>query len=110
MSTARKLGVVARVAGQQARRSRTLAAIWTGMRTTGRTFGKIAHHLWLEVTGAVFLAMAAMGGVAAVREYTKFAAGHATRGRVALAACFTLTFGWFGLSSFWRVKRSSKRS
>jgi hypothetical protein len=53
--------------------------------------------------------MAAFGGIAGVREYTKYAAGRATAGRVAIAVCFTLTFAWFGLSSFWRGRRKSQR-
>jgi hypothetical protein len=97
------------VAAQQARRSQTLGAVWNAMRATGRSLGKILHQLWLEVIGAVFLAMAAMGGIAMVHEYAKFAAGRATISRVAIAACFTLAFGWFGMSSFWRVKRSNSK-
>jgi hypothetical protein len=107
VSTFRKLGVVARVAGQRAGRNRTFNAVMTGVRTTARSFGRAAHQLWLEVTGAVFLAMAAFGGVAGVREYMKYAAGRATAGRVAIAVGFTLTFAWFGLSSFWRTRRKS---
>lgn len=109
VSTLRKLGVVARVAGQQAGRSRTFNAIMRGVRATGRSFGSAAHQLWLEVTGTVFLAMALFGGVAGVREYMKYAAGQTTAGRVAVAVCFTLTFAWFGLSSFWRGRRKSQR-
>jgi hypothetical protein len=109
VSALRKLGIVARVAGQQAGRSRTFTAVMSGVRATGRSFGLAAHQLWLEVTGTVFLAMAAFGGVAGVREYMKYAAGRATVGRVAIAFCFTLAFAWFGLSSFWRVKRRSQR-
>ena len=109
VSALRKLGVVARVAGQQAGRNRTIRAVMGAVRTTARSFGRALHQLWLEVTGTVFLAMAAFGGIAGVREYTKYAAGHATAGRVAIAICFTLTFAWFGLSSFWRVRRKSQR-
>ena len=109
VSALRKLGVVARIAGEQAGRNRTLSALMGAVRTTARSFGRALHQLWLEVTGTVFLAMAAFGGVAGVREYMKFAAGHATAGRVAIAICFTLTFAWFGLSSFWRVRRKSQR-
>ncbi len=100
---------MARVAGQLAGRNRTLSAVMGAVRTTARSFGRALHQLWLEVTGTVFLAMAAFGGIAGVREYMKYAAGHTTAGRVAIAGCFTLTFAWFGLSSFWRVRRKSQR-
>lgn len=109
VSTLRKMGIVARVAGQQAGRSRTLNAVMGGARATARSFGRVAHHLWLEVTGTVFLAMATFGGVTIVREYMKYAAGRTTAGRVAIAVGFTMTFAWFGLSSFWKVRRKSQR-
>jgi hypothetical protein len=109
VSALRKLGVVARVAGNQAGRNRTVNAILSGVRTTARSFGRAANQLWLEVTGTVFLTMALFGGIAGVREYVKYANGQTTAGRVAVAVCFTLTFAWFGLSSFWRVKRKSQR-
>jgi hypothetical protein len=109
VSALRKLGVVARVAGQQAGRSRTFSAVMSGVRTAARSFGLAAHQLWLEVTGTVFLAMAVFGGIAGVREYMKYAAGRAPAGRVAIAFCFTVAFAWFGLSSFWRVRRKSQR-
>src|SRR5690242_20698575 len=102
VSTLRKLGVVARIARDQAGRSRTLSAVVSAARTTVRSFGRAAHHLWLEVTGTVFLAMAVFGAAALVREYMKYSTGHATASRLAVAICFTLTFAWFGLSSFWR--------
>ena len=84
-------------------------AALSAVKATARSFGHILHLLWLEVIGTVFLAMAAVGGIAFVREYTKYEAGHATAGRVAVAICFTVTFAWFGLSSFWRVRRKSQR-
>jgi hypothetical protein len=110
LSTLRKLGVVARVAGQRAGRNRTLGAAMGAVRTTFRSFARAGHQLWLEVTGTVFLVMAVFGGVTGFHEYTKYAAGQATMGRVVIAACFTLTFAWFGLSSFMRARRNSQRS
>jgi hypothetical protein len=97
------------VAAQQAGRSRTFNAVMSGARTTARSFGRAAHQLWLEVTGTVFLTMALFGGVTGVREYMKYANGRTTAGRVAVAVCFTLAFAWFGLSSFWKVRRKSQR-
>jgi hypothetical protein len=103
------LGVAARVAGEQAGRSRTGRAIMTSVRATARSFGRILHQLWLEVTGTLFLTLAVVGAVALVREYTQYEAGRATAGRVAVAVCFTAAFAWFGLTSFWRVRRKSQR-
>ncbi|HLZ41383.1 MAG TPA: hypothetical protein VKQ11_10490 [Candidatus Sulfotelmatobacter sp.] len=109
VSTWRKVGVVARVAGQQAGRSRTYNAIMSATRATARSFGRVLHQLWLEVTGVLFLVMALSLGGAAFKEYGKYHAGQIGPGRAAAAACFALTFAWFGLTSFWRVKRKSQR-
>lgn len=109
VSSLRKLGVAARVARDQAGRSRTFNAIMAGVRTTARSFAHAMHQLWLEVTGTVFLAIAAFGGFALVREYMKYEAGRTTVGHVAIAVCFTLAFAWFGMSSFLRVRRKSQR-
>lgn len=110
VSTLQKLGIVARVARNQAGRSRTVSAVMSGVRTTVRSFTHSAHQLWLEVTGTLFLSIAAFGAVTTVREYMKYAAGHTTASHVGVAAGFTVTFGWFGVSSFWRTKRKSPRS
>jgi len=67
------------------------------------------HQLWLEVTGTLFLAIAFFGALALVREYTKYHSGQTTAGRVAIAVAFTASFAWFGLTSFWKVKRKSQR-
>jgi hypothetical protein len=109
LSTLRKLGTAARIATQQAERNRTTRAVVGAVRTTARSFGSATHQLWLEVTGTVFLSIALFGGIALVREYLKYEAGRTTAGRVAIAICFTIAFAWFGLTSFWRVRRKSQR-
>jgi hypothetical protein len=96
------------VAAQQAKRSRTVRAATSAVSTMARAFGRVLHQLWLEVTGLIFLVMAASGGFAAAREYAKYEAGRAGLGRVAVAICFTVTFAWFGVSSFWRVRQKSR--
>ncbi|MFZ0201923.1 MAG: hypothetical protein WB523_14910 [Candidatus Sulfotelmatobacter sp.] len=105
VSTVQKLGVAARVATQQAKRSRTMRAATQALAATGRAFGRVLHQLWLEVTGVVFLVMALSLGAGSVREYGKYHAGQAGPGRMALAICCTVAFAWFGVSSFWRVKK-----
>jgi hypothetical protein len=66
--------------------------------------------LWLEVIGLVFLIMAASGGAGLAHEYGKYKAGKAGPGGVVAAICFIAIFAWFGVSSFWRVKRKGKKS
>jgi len=112
VSTSRKLGIAARVAGrvisQHARRTRTFGAITKAARATASHFGRVIGQLWLEVTGFVFLALAGIGVIAFFREYTKYQAGRATSSRMVLAVCFAGLFGWFGASSFWRVRKKSQ--
>lgn len=103
VSTVRKLSIIARIAAEHAGRTRTVGAVLKGARTTAVHFGRVLHQLWLEVTGFVFLALAFIGAVAFFREYARYQAGQTTPGRVAVAIVFTLTFAWFGASSFWRV-------
>jgi hypothetical protein len=105
VSTARKLGIAARIAGQQVKRSRSYGAILSAGRATWGHFAKVLHQLWLEITGFVFLAFAGVGAVAFVRQFSAFRSGHGTSGHVLAAAAFTLVFGWFGTTSFWRVHR-----
>ena len=80
-----------------------MAAVMHAGRVTLRSFGRVLHQLGLEVTGFVFLVMAGIGGIALSREYAKYQAGRP--GRLGIAVVFCLTFGYFGLSSFWRVRR-----
>ena len=108
ISLTRKLRILAQVAGRQAGKSRTVNALMQAGRVTLRSFGRVAHQLWLEVTGFVFLVLAAIGGVALSREYAKYQAGHGELSRIAIAIAFCLTFSYFGVSSFWRVRRKKQ--
>ena len=103
--TARKLGIAARIATAQVKRSRTYGAVRGGVRAAMRHFAGVAHQLWLEITGFVFLIFALVGLAALVREYSSFHAGKGTGSHVAAALGFTVVFGWFGVSSFWRARR-----
>ncbi|MBZ5705134.1 MAG: hypothetical protein LAN63_07255 [Acidobacteriia bacterium] len=105
LTTARKVGIVARVAAQQLGRSRHVGAVLQAGRATAAHLGRVLGQLWLEVTGFVFLSLAGIGAVALVRECILYQAGKTTVGRVILAVCFTAVFGWFGVSSFWRVRK-----
>ncbi len=102
----RKVALIYRATVNLVERSRMARAVLAGIRETGRSFGRVLHQLWLEVTGFTFLAIAAIGAMAGVREYGKYQSGHATGpARLVLAICFTASFTWFGLSSFWRVRK-----
>jgi len=109
VSTAQKLGVAARIAGRHAQGSRVFCALKSSAATTGRALGRVFHQLWLEVTGAVFLLIAASGAAAWAHEYSRYQAKKVGFGHVAVAICFTLTFAWFGVSSFWRVWQKGRR-
>lgn len=105
VSTSQKLGIATRVAGRQIRQTRTFAAVMRAGKTAATHWWHALGQLWLEVTGFVFLALAGIGVLAFIREYSRFHAGRASSARVWLAIVFSLLFGWFGASSFWRVRR-----
>ena len=106
---ARKIALIARVAAQHAARTRTGSAVLKGLRATASSLGAVLHQLWLEVTGFTFLAIAAFGAIAGLHEYGEYHAGRETGpGRLILAVCFTISFAWFGLSSFVRIKTKKK--
>jgi len=91
-------------------RSRRVNAAMSAGRATARSFGRVLHQLWLEVTGILFLVMALSFALASIKQYGKYHAGHGGGARLAIAVCFALTFAWFGLTSFWRVHRKGQRS
>ncbi len=101
--------MASRVATDHVKRSRGLKAAKSAVMTVGRSVGRALHELWLEMIGLVFLLMAASGAVAATHEFAKYRAAHTGVGRVVAAICFTVMFGWFGVSSFWRVRRKRAR-
>jgi len=106
---AKKIALIARVAGQQVARSRTGAALFRGVRAAAGSIGSALHQLWLEVTGFTFFAIALFGAFAGFHEYGEYHAGReAGPGRLILAVCFTASFAWFGLSSFVRIKAKKK--
>lgn len=108
VSTARKLAIAAGIAGQQVKQSRTYGAVIGGVRATLRHFGRVAHQLWLEATGFLFLAFAASGLVALTREYIAYHTHKSTMARVAVAVGFSAMFTWFGASSFWRARNRTR--
>ncbi len=98
--------LAAQVASRMARRSRWLAGAAAGARATLASFARVAHLLWLEITGVFFLFFALGFGGAGWREYHRH--GMARPEHLWLAVGFAVLFAWFGVSSFWRVGR--KRS
>ena len=102
--TVRKIRLFYRSAIAVIERNRTGRAVVAAVRATSQSFGNVLHQLWLEVTGFTFLAIAMVGALAGFRAYAKYQAHAAGPGRLLLAICFTASFAWFGLSSFWRVR------
>jgi hypothetical protein len=110
LSTARKMSLLARVALRQAQQTRTWGAVLRAGRITATHVGRVLHQLWLEVTGFVFLVLAAIGSLALYREFALYRGGKANPGRLVAAICFTVLFAWFGVTSFWRTRKKDKAS
>jgi hypothetical protein len=108
LSTARKLNLLARVAFRQAQQTRTWGAFLRASQVTATHVGRVLHQLWLEVTGFVFLVLAAIGSLALYREYAEYQGGKTNPGRIVAAICFTVMFAWFGVTSFWKTRKKNK--
>jgi len=95
---------VTHIGGNMVRKSRTVNALGSAAQVALRSAARVGHLLWLEVTGLLFLAFAAIGGLAAWHDYSR----HKTlSSRFAAAICFTIIFAWFGFSSFLRARRKA---
>jgi protein-S-isoprenylcysteine O-methyltransferase Ste14 len=109
--TIRKIKLAIAATAKTIRRTRVGRAALAGVQATAHSLGNVLHQLWLEVTGFTFLAIAAIGALAAIREYGKYQTNHAIgSGRLLLAVCFTVSFAWFGVTSFWRVSRKKLKA
>lgn len=98
-----------RLVGRKAGENRWARAFYSAGRATAGSVGHVAHSLWLEVTGFLFVVLALIGGGATVREYQYYAAGKASSGKLVVAAVFTVLFLYFGIESFMRARRTSKK-
>ena len=72
-----------------------------------RNMGRILHRLWLEITGAIFLAMAGLGGFSLWKEWRAYQGGQpeGELWRLVAALSFVIFMGGFGLHSFLRARR-----
>jgi hypothetical protein len=94
-----------RVAGRKSGGNRWVRAFYKAGSVTLRSIGRVAHVLWLEVTGLLFLVLAIVGGGAAIRQYHRYQAGTSGAAKAILAAVFALVFAYFGVSSFWQSRK-----
>jgi hypothetical protein len=98
-----------RVSGRAVGSNRFVRAGYSAAQTTLRSFTRVFHVLWLEVTGLFFMAFAVVGTIALVAEYRAYAAGKVGWNKAVVAGCFTVVFAYFGISSFWRSRRRSQQ-
>jgi hypothetical protein len=85
--------------------NRLLGALGAGARGALRNLRKVAHGLFLEVTGVFFVLFVVVGMGATWREYGAWAAGKIGPGKPLLAVSFTVLFSYFAATSFWRARR-----
>jgi hypothetical protein len=105
VTTARKLAIAGQLLRSRAGKSRYAGAFRRGISAAWHSLSHVFRRLWHEVTGFVFLCFAAIGGLAAFREYQRYASGADVRSRLAVALLFTAIFFWFGVTSFWRARK-----
>jgi hypothetical protein len=94
-----------RITGRRLEQNRIVRAGWTAAQVTLRSFLRVVHLLWLQITGLFFILFAVAGAVAFRGEYHQYQLGRAGPGKAVMALCFALVFAWFGVSSFWRAQR-----
>jgi hypothetical protein len=97
-----------RIAGRRTGENRWVRAFYRAGDVTVRHTGRVAHVLWLEVTGFLFLCLAVIGAAAAFREYRHYLRGQSVPGKMVVAAMFALIFLYFGMNSFWRSRKTGK--
>jgi hypothetical protein len=105
VSSSAKVGIAARLAAERAAKNRWVRALAAGVAATAKSFTRVFHVLWLEVTGFLFLVIAVVGALALRHEYSKYRAGQATAERLWIPGVFVVLFAYFGVSSFWRARR-----
>lgn len=96
--------------GRRAGKSRVFQAGRQAISATWRTLSATLRRLWHEVMGFAFICFAIFGGLAAVREHHLHLVNGADSSRYLAAGLFSLLFGWFGVSSFWRAYGPKKKS
>jgi hypothetical protein len=64
----------------------------------------VLHRIWLEITGTIFLGMAAFGGLSLWKEWRAYRAG-GPPWQFLLALAFVVMMGSFAAHSFLRARR-----
>ena len=93
-----------RITNDKALRQRLFRAGMSGAQTTLGSVSRILRKLWHEITGFLFVCLAIIGGGEVARKWQT----HETQ-KLAVAAAFSAMFLYFGVSSFWRAKRSHRK-
>ena len=63
------------------------------------------HQLWLEVIGALFIALAVIFALSAFQEYRKLATSQGGAWIVVSAVLLSLATLGFGIHSFWKARK-----
>jgi Kef-type K+ transport system membrane component KefB len=98
---------VTRLALRSASNSRWVRAGMSAAQATLKSFSRVAHVLWLEITGVFFLLFAIGFAIRLPRTYANYRAGTGAASHVVLLAVLVVMFAWFGVTSFWRAKKKS---
>ncbi len=82
-----------------------ISGLFAGGSAIFSNVGRVMRLLMLQVTGFLFLVIAAFIGSKTWHEYHAYTATHASPHRFYAGAFFSLLFTYFGLSSFWRARK-----
>jgi hypothetical protein len=82
-----------------------LSGLFAGGSAVFSNVGRVMRLLMLQVTGFMFLVIAAIVASKTFHEYQAYTAAHASPSRFYTGVFFSALFTYFGLSSFWRARK-----
>jgi hypothetical protein len=82
-----------------------VSGLFAGGSAVVSNVGRVMRLLLLQVTGFMFLVIAAFIASKTWHEYQLYAATHTSPSRFYTGAFFSVLFTYFGLSSFWRARK-----
>jgi hypothetical protein len=94
-----RANAVGRLAGRMLSRSRWLRAGMGALRATLGSLWRVVHSLLLQLAGLFFGIFALTFALRIPRVLRQHQPQH-----TAVLVALTVTFGWFGVTSFWRAR------
>jgi hypothetical protein len=96
--------------GRPGRNQKLLRGVRAGVSGFAGPLKHVLRVLFLELSGVVFLFFSLSIVIAFVREYRRYTLHEVGPERVVLAGAIAALFLYFGVSSFWRARRTRSKA